>query len=505
MKYNLAQYFFETCRRDPDKVALITEAREYTYKNLREESTKLAAFLKAGGVKPGDRVLLAKENGYEMIVSFWAILFCGASVATYSHKNAIEKILFAIENAEPSFLILDDSLVANHRDLIESKRVPFITTGSLVGIAQSTTGIDIDLSTIISEDIAAILYTSGSTGDPKGVTLTHANMTTALLSITTYLGMKESDVIISALPLTFDYGLYQMIMAFAMGATLVLEENVIWPPELLQKADKYAGTILPIVPTMAVAFEAFKASLKMDLSRVRIVTNTAERFKEGNFQTIRDLFPNAKMFSMYGLTECKRCTYVPPDRLDEKKGSVGKAIPNTEIRILDENGRFLPPHQEGELVIRGGTVMRGYWKMKDATARSFHYDELGNKWLRSGDYGYLDEEGFFYLKGRRDAIVKIRGMKVSLLEVEEVLSKSELVQEAGIVVRSEKEGPSQLIAFVTPAKTCTGQDILKYSRDRLQAFEVPSEIRFLDPLPKNLNGKIDRRALAELSLIGRTA
>jgi long-chain acyl-CoA synthetase len=205
------------------------------------------------------------------------------------------------------------------------------------------------------------------------------------------------------------------------------------------------------------------------------------------------------MFSMYGLTECKRCTYVPPDRLAEKSGSVGKAIPNTEIRIIDEKGAFLPAHEEGELVIRGTTVMRGYWKMPEATARSFHYDDLGNRWLRSGDYGYLDPEGFFYLKGRRDAIVKVRGTKVSLIEVEDVLASSDLVHEAGIVVEISENRPARLIAYVSPAKECTTKDILRYSREHLQPSEVPAEIRMVGSLPKNLNGKIDRKALGQLA------
>jgi acyl-CoA synthetase (AMP-forming)/AMP-acid ligase II len=499
MKYNLAQYFSETCRNHPEKVALATEEREYTYEQIWNSAVAVSHFLKSRGVKSGERVLLVKETGHSMIISFWGALLCGATVAIYSHKNSIDKILFTLENAEPKFLIVDDSLLESLLSDLQTKNISYTAAGALGEISAAVAPATRDFSSIISEDIAMIIYTSGSTGAPKGVTLTHGNMTAAMLSITTYLSMKSTDVIVSALPLTFDYGLYQMIMTFCLGATLILEENSIWSPGLLKKVEKYKGTILPIVPTMVVAFDAFKATLKLDLSSVRIVTNTAERFQEGNFQTIAQLFPSAQMFSMYGLTECKRCTYVPPDRLAEKSGSVGKAIPNTEIRIIDEKGAFLPAHEEGELVIRGTTVMRGYWKMPEATARSFHYDDLGNRWLRSGDYGYLDPEGFFYLKGRRDAIVKVRGTKVSLIEVEDVLASSDLVHEAGIVVEISENRPARLIAYVSPAKECTTKDILRYSREHLQPSEVPAEIRMVGSLPKNLNGKIDRKALGQLA------
>jgi acyl-coenzyme A synthetase/AMP-(fatty) acid ligase len=264
---------------------------------------------------------------------------------------------------------------------------------------------------------------------------------------------------------------------------------------LLDKVEQCRATVLPIVPTIVTMFSTFLQKLTFDLTSVKKVTSTAERLKLDNINTLKTLFPNAQVFSMYGLTECKRCTYVPPHKLEEKRGSVGKAIPNTEIRIIDQNNHFCLPHQEGEMVIRGANVMRGYWKKPEETEKSFFFDELGNKWLRSGDYGYIDGEGYFFLQGRCDSVVKVRGMKVSLLEVEEILSRCPIVKEVVLINKCELDQSEKIIAFAATSDKNQLSEIHKYCREYLRDHQIPSEVHILESIPKNINGKIDRQKL----------
>src|SRR6185436_17068984 len=236
-------------------------------------------------------------------------------------------------------------------------------------------------------DLAAIIYTSGSTGDPKGVMLTHRNMLTAATSIACYLELREDDVILNVLPLAFDYGLYQMIMAFRQGARLVLERSFTFPSQVLKLMVEEGVTGFPGVPTLFAILAEMKTLKDYDLSRIRYVTNTAAALPQKHILALKDLFPGARIYSMYGLTECKRCTYLPPEDLDRKHGSVGIAIPNTELWVVDAEGARVPPGTVGELVIRGGTVMQGYWGKPDATAEKLKPGPLpGERVLHTGDY-----------------------------------------------------------------------------------------------------------------------
>ena len=217
-------------------------------------------------------------------------------------------------------------------------------------------------------DLASLIYTSGSTGEPKGIMLTHRNMLAAATSITAYLENREDDVILDALPLSFDYGLYQVIMAFRMGATVVLERSFAYPAQVLDDLVHERVTGFPGVPTMFATLAGMKDIEAYDFSSVRYVTNTAAAIAPQHIDFIRRTFSRARFYSMYGLTECKRVSYLPPEDLDRKPDSVGVAIPNTELWVVDERGERVGPGVVGELVVRGATVMKGYWNKPEATA-----------------------------------------------------------------------------------------------------------------------------------------
>jgi acyl-coenzyme A synthetase/AMP-(fatty) acid ligase len=259
------------------------------------------------------------------------------------------------------------------------------------------------------------------------------------------------------------------------------------------------------VPGVPIMFELLDraASLgRFDLSHVRYVTNTGAALLPRHIETIRRLFPGAAIFSMYGLTECKRCTYLPPHLIDSRPGSVGIAIPNTEIMVVDDEDRPCPPDVVGQLVVRGGTVMQGYWRCPEATAeRIRRHPVTGGRCLYTGDYGSLDDEGFFTFKGRMDEVVKVRGRKLIPREVEDVLRRIPGVREAAVTCAARDDGDHDISAFV---ELETGADLDEASlrdacRASLERFQVPTGYRVVDRLPRNENGKIDKPALVRRS------
>ncbi len=279
-----------------------------------------------------------------------------------------------------------------------------------------------------------IIYTSGSTGFPKGVMMTHRNIEAAATSITTYLENTADDVILSALPISFDYGLYQVLMAMKLGATLVLEKSFVFPQVVFDKMRAERVTGFPLVPTMAAIILQMRDLEPGSFPDLRYITNTAAALPPAHIARLQALFPGVRIYSMYGQTECKRCTYLPPAELQRRPGSVGIAIPNTEAYVVDDQGERVAPGVTGELVIRGPHVMQGYWNDAAATARALHPGPFPwERVLHTGDLFRTDAEGFLYFVGRKDDIIKSRGEKVSPKEVENVLYALPGIREAAVV------------------------------------------------------------------------
>jgi long-chain acyl-CoA synthetase len=355
------------------------------------------------------------------------------------------------------------------------------------GIDLDTAGIDLDL--------AMIVYTSGSTGFPKGVMMTHQNVVAAASSITTYLESAAEDVVLSVLPLAFDYGLYQALMCAKVGATLVLEKSFTYPAVLLDKLRRERVTGLPLVPTVAAVLLQLKDLAPGAFPDLRYITNTAAALPPAHIARLQELFPATKIFSMYGLTECKRCTYLPPAQLSVRPGSVGIAIPGTEAYVVDDAGRKLPPGATGELVIRGGHVMKGYWGDPQATERALRPGPFAwEKVLYTGDLFRTDEEGYLYFVARKDDIIKSRGEKVSPKEVENVLYELAGVREAAVVGVPDAVLGMAIKAVIStdPDAGLNERDVIRHCAKRLEDFMVPKTVEFRDGLPKSANGKISR-------------
>jgi len=508
----LHDYLSDSAARLPDKVALVCGEQRLTYAEIEARSNAIAHTLVNRGVQRGDRVIVFADNTVETVVSFWAVLKANAVVSIVNAQTKTDKLLYLLQDCRAAALI--SASHSSHVFMPAARRSGHLRLSLISGHMASADGLPGYVSWdeamaagdrnappanhSIDVDLAAIIYTSGSTGEPKGVMLTHRNMLTAATSISTYLQNTEDDVILGVLPLSFDYGLYQMIMACRMGARLVLERSFTFPAPVLDAMVRERVTGFPGVPTIFATIAGLKTMSKYDLSSIRYVTNTAAALPVKHILLLKELFPKARIYSMYGLTECKRCTYLPPEDLERKPESVGIAIPNTELWIVDDDGNKVGPNTVGQLVIRGATVMKGYWEKPEATARKLRPGPLpGEMVLWTGDYCRMDEEGYLYFVSRMDDIIKSRGEKVSPKEVENAMMNITGVREAAVIGVPDDVLGQAVKAFVVldPGADFTEKALLIECQKRLESFMVPKTIAVVPELPKTTSGKIKKTDL----------
>jgi amino acid adenylation domain-containing protein len=503
----LQDYLAHSASRFPDKVALVCMKQRLTYAELEARSNALAHSLVAAGVQRGDRVVIFADNTVETVVAFWAVLKADAVVSIVNPLTKADKLAYLLADCRPAALISDAHLRpvfdAPARGCPHLKRVIVAGTASwdeaLAGANAGENRAAPPARKCIDIDLAAIIYTSGSTGDPKGVMLTHRNMLAASTSIASYLELQEDEVILGVLPLAFDYGLYQMILAFASGARLVLERSFAFPAQVLGTMVEERVTGLPGVPTIFSILAQMRSLGDYDLSAVRYVTNTAAALPAKHIAMLKDLFPGARIYSMYGLTECKRCSYLPPQDLERKPGSVGIAIPNTEMWIVDEEGRRVAPGVVGQLVIRGATVMKGYWEKPEATAKKLRPGPLpGEQVLYTGDLCRMDEEGYLYFVARMDDVIKSRGEKVAPKEVEIALMNIPGVKEAAVIGVPDELLGHAVKAYVVleDGISMAERQLQKECQSRLENFMVPKYIVTVPSLPRTDTGKISKAGLS---------
>lgn len=485
-------FLLDSAKRFPGKTALVAGNTRLTFAELAVRAAGLAAELRRQGVQRGDRVVVFLQNSPETVISIFGTLMAGGVFSVVNPSTKADKLAYILNNCTAKALITEPRLAAVATEAKkDAPAVAAMLTTPFTFVdapAPAFAGID--------QDVAMIVYTSGSTGFPKGVTMTHANIVAAATSITTYLESSSDDIVLSVLPLAFDYGLYQALMCAKVGATLILEKSFTFPQVILQKLKTERVTGFPLVPTMAALLLQMKDLQPGMFPDLRYITNTAAALPAAHIQRLRELFPTTQLFSMYGLTECKRCTYLPPAELDRRPGSVGIAIPGTEAYVVDEMGQRVAPGVVGELVIRGAHVMKCYWADEAATNRALKTGPYPwEKVLYTGDLFRTDEDGFLYFVGRKDDIIKTRGEKVSPKEVENVLYELPGVREACVIGVPDPILGQALKAIVAADEGVTEADIIRHCRGRLEDFMVPAQVEFRGQLPKSENGKIARKEL----------
>ena len=506
-------FLHASAQRLPQKVALVCHGQRVTYAQLDGMADRLANALIEHGIKRGDRVAIYLNNSVETVVGIFGILKAGGVFVVINHTTKRDKFAYILNNCRATGLLTDARTAANGWTDVLMSAAPSLKFIILSGEraadvsdgrdqclafeeiqndfpAQRPPQVNVDL------DLACLIYTSGSTGEPKGVMSDHGNVVFATGSIIEYLQNVEEDVVINVLPLSFDYGLYQLLMTFRFGGRLVLENSFAFPAAILKKMADERVTGFPGVPTIFALLIRMDLTV-YDLSSLRYVSNTAAALAPKHVTELRRKFSWVKLFSMYGLTETKRTLYLPPEQVDKRPGSVGIAIPGTEVWIEDEVGNRLGPGQVGELVSRGRHVMRGYWESPQATAERFRPGLFpGERVCYTGDLFRMDEEGYFYFVGRRDDIIKSRGEKVAPKEVENVLYGLPGVVEAAVIgVKDLILGQAIKAILVIAGAQLTQAEVLAHCRANLEDYMVPQYVEFQDELPKTSSGKIKKTDL----------
>ena len=527
----LVHHFLEnSASRLPHKIALICGEDRLTYEEVNTLADSLALGLGELGVERQDRVVIFLDNSVESVISIFGILKARGIFIVLNPTMKPKKLNYILRDSGARVLvthknkarIIRESLtdLPDLRDIIWVGGLPDMGGRNITRVGHHLwndilSPLTFNLSRlnsnvqpnalrlgpsapIIDIDLATIIYTSGSTGDPKGVMSAHYNVVAAATSITQYLENVEDDIIIDCLPLSFDYGLYQVIMAFLFGGTVILEKSFVYPAKVLQKIAEEGVTGFPIVPTMVAILLQMEDLKKFDLSSLRYISNTAAALPVPHIRKMQELFPHVRIYSMYGLTECKRVSYLPPEELSRKPESVGIAMPNSEVFIVDENGNKVGPGVIGELVVRGSNVMQGYWNAPEETARTFRPGRYpAERLLYTGDYFKMDSDGFLYFVARKDDLIKTKGERISPKEIENALCELDQVAEAAVVGIPDEIAGQAIKAYIVLKKGAklTQEDIRKYCAANLEPFMVPKYIEFKNEFPKSPSGKIDKKQL----------
>lgn len=502
----LADELRVTAATHGERTALVAGERRVTYAELDRAVDGFASGLRALGVQRGDRVAVILRNGVEPAVAIYGALRAGAAFTPLNPTVKADKLAHLLGHSGAMAAVCDAQLVETVRaagaqsdalqHAIAVGGVPADPTPSFEELV--ATEPDPSLSAPLEVDLASIIYTSGSTGLPKGVAFLHRNMRFVAGSIVEYLSLSCDDRILCVLPLSHTYGLYHLMMAVRVGATLVLEHGMAFPGRIVQALEQEQITVLPGVPTVWQVLISLNGLRERELPHLRLLTNAGAALSATQVAEVRATFPRAELFSMYGQTECKRVCYLPPEQLDERPGSVGIAIPGTEVWIEDEHGNEAEPDQVGELMVRGDHVMQGYWNDPEATAQRLVPSRFpGDRVLRSGDLFRRDRGGYLYFVGRTDDIIKSRGEKIAPKEVEEVLQTAAGVREAAVVGVADELLGEAVVAHVSslPGVALDPRALRRHCAERLEDYMVPAVVLVHDELPKTDSGKLDKLAL----------
>lgn len=495
-----------------DKPAIVVEGRAHSYTELLDSALRLATALRERGLVRGDRVAIYMDNTWPCVVSIYATLLAGGTFLVVNPQTKSDKLEFILEDSGAKVLLTDGHLSKEFLPALERARSvsAVICSGEVPGghglSSFDSTVADAEPLTVptgvIPLDLAALIYTSGSTGNPKGVMQTHQSMVFAAGSLIEYLRLGGDDRILCVLPVAFDYGLYQLLMAIQLGATLVLERSFTYPAQILARMREQGVTVFPGVPTIYSMLISSHGRNPLSFPEVTRVTNTAAALPDEFVARLREIFPNALIYRMYGLTECKRVSYLEPELADQKPGSVGKAIPGTEIYLLSPEGKPVPPGETGILYVRGPHVMAGYWNRPDLSAHMLKPGKFpGERVLCTQDFFRMDEEGYLYFVGRSDDIIKTRGEKVSPVEVENAIHGIPGVREAAVIGIPDPLLGQAIRAYVVlePEANLNDKQLRLACAARLENFMVPKEFTICPDLPKTTTGKVSKKLLVEQS------
>jgi acyl-CoA ligase (AMP-forming) (exosortase A-associated) len=509
----LLHHLVDLGAREPGRVAVVAGGRSTTYGAFAGMVEGYATAFHAAGLRRGDRVAVFLNKGVEECAAVFAASRAGGVLVPVHPALKPQQVRHILNDCGVRVLLTDGALLpplvpvlaglealvtvltVDRTDLQDAVRPVVALDDAAAGASLPATG-------AIGEDLAAILYTSGSTGLPKGVMLSHRNMIAGTRIVRTYLGITAEERILSILPFSFDYGLNQLLTAVEQGACLFPFTFRLGDQIVTALRDNNITGLAGVPSIWAILTRAAPSFARTPLPHLRYITNSGGAVPSETVRRLREILPATQIFLMYGLTEAFRSTFLPPDQLDRRPTSIGKAIPECEILVLDEAGHEVPPGTPGTLVHRGPTVSLGYWNRPEDTARVIRpnplrkADEGADRVCYSGDLVVRDEEGFLYFVGREDAMIKSSGYRVSPTEVEEVLMATGLFVQVAVIGLPDPMSGQRLHAVAIPAREAIDTAaVLSLCAESLAPYMVPRAIELVAAIPTNPNGKVDYKAL----------
>ncbi|HXI65689.1 MAG TPA: AMP-binding protein [Gemmatimonadales bacterium] len=484
---NTAFLLWSAAARYGERPAIVERGATVTYAELRNHAAAIATALRSAGVAPRDRVAVWLERGWEAAAAYFGALAAGAVVVVINETLRPRQVEHILSHSGAGHLVTTPDLLARQpRALSTRARVLDVSAMAATGSFDQMAG--------CGSHPAQLVYTSGSTGLPKGVVVSHANLRAVSDAVVSYLSLVSDDRIASLLPFSFVYGIGQLLCAVGSGAALVVERSAL-PQQMVETVRQENVTVLAAVPPLWTRLLRMPSFADGPLPSLRVTTNAGGHLPRGVVQAVRRAQPGSRLFLMYGLTEAIRCTYLPPEELDRRPNSIGRAIPGGEIRVLRDDGSEAAPGEVGELVYRGPTVTLGYWNDPELTARVFRSDAQGRRAVFSGDLVRRDEEGFLYFVGRRDRVIKTMGYRVGPDEIASVLYESGQVVDAVVLGEPDPERGERIVAHVVLTADGSLDRLRAYCGTELPRHLQPARLVIRDVLPLLPTGKHDMQAL----------
>jgi acyl-CoA ligase (AMP-forming) (exosortase A-associated) len=501
MIYSLPDLLFQQRENIASHIAIIDGQHKVTYRELIHRVERFAVMLQARGVLRGDHIAIYLKRSVESVVALFAVWSLGAVVVIINDVLKNRQVNYIIDHSEASFLITDNRL---RTSLTE---VPLSADRILTVDTEKSADQQFTPSRVIGADLALIIYTSGSTGMPKGIMLSHNNLISGAHIITDYLHLTQDEIIISLLPFSFDYGLNQLLTALLVGGTFVIQHSVL-PADICNTLNRERVTGMGVVPMLWQQLAGGRSPfIKTQFPHLRYITNTGGRMPESITKLFRQAHPHIQIYLMFGLTEAFRSTYLPPDQVDVRPSSIGKAIPNVELLVLNERGELCKPGEEGELVHRGANIAMGYWRDPENTTKRFRpapfqqgkggQTEIA---VYSGDYVKTDEEGYLYFIGRKDQMIKSDGMRVSPEEIEDCVFASHMAAHVVAFAVPFDDVKNNIIIALVPSdpSSFSQKELHLYCKMQMPEYMRPDIIWTLKRFPETSSGKPDRVRLQEM-------
>ena len=469
----------------PNKIAITDDAASITYNELLKKSKFVSNSIR-DVIKCGQSVSLLSENSISFIIAYFGILMAGGIVHIVPPNSSDKQLQFQIEKVKPVIIICSETLV----DKITRNQYKHILISELINNSSKINHNDIHDK---FNEVSSVIFTSGTTGTPKGVKLKHENIIFVTKNIIKIIGVRSDDVEINPLQLSHSFGLGCLHTTIAQGATSIIFRNSINLKEIIDAVTINKATGFVGVPA---TFQKILLNYKQEFKEAGknfhyLLTNSAPMPKD-DIQEIIKLFPLTNFFTYYGLTEASRSTFLLFNNDIRKIESVGKPAPNVQLKIITDNDSTSNEHDVGEVLIKGPNVIDEYW------ADTVKEPKIKDGWLATGDLGFLDNDGYLYLNGRKDDIINVGGEKVSPIEIELMIKQLDKIQDVGVIGVPDKTFGEIPVAFIVTEFNLETNEILGHCIKTLERYKIPQNFIFVDSIPKNESGKIERNALREI-------